>query len=256
MKKVFVYIGSAFSLLLNNVCFAAEKFEILPDLPDALAQAANANTVSKGTTTALATSSVGHEPTIISVVLSLAFVILLIYATGIIYTKLNKSGLKLMQKQKGMDLARSQATVISTTQLGNSKTLHVVELDGKRMLIGASTASIQLIKDLGTFSENVETEDYSNIEIPNIKIPKIEIPKIEIPSLKLSKIITKVHKELDLSDSSTADDAQDEISDDKDVIIDTLFPDKDSHIYNDSSSDQMEHKVNPDEYALYMKYIK
>ena len=94
-----------------------------------------------------------------------------------------------MRKQQG-DLAKSQVSVISTTQLGSNKTLHVVELDGKRMLIGASSSAIQLIKDLGSVQNGEGTEEYSSIEIPNIKIPKIEIPKIEIPTINFSKLVT------------------------------------------------------------------
>ena len=104
------------------------------------------------------------------IILSLLFVILLIYLTGIIYAKLNKAGFKTLKAQQG-ELSRSQVAVISTTQLGNNKTLHVVELDGKRMLIGATSGAIRLIKDLGAFDEDNINEEVSHIEIPNIQIP-------------------------------------------------------------------------------------
>ena len=104
---------------------------------------------------------------------------LLIYLTGVIYAKLNNVGLRTLKKQQ--DFNKSHVSVISTTQLGNNKTLHVVELDGKRMLIGASSGAMQLIKDLGSVSSVELDEEYSHIEIPNIKIPKIEIPKVEKP---------------------------------------------------------------------------
>ncbi len=124
----------------------------------------------------------------ISVILSLVFVVLLIYLTGIIYAKLNKVGFKALKRQQG-DYAKSHVSVVSTTQLGNNKTLHVVELDGKRMLIGASASTIQLIKDLGSINnEEFEYDEYSHIEIPNIKIPKIEIPSIGFAKLKTKLI--------------------------------------------------------------------
>ena len=201
MKKFFKYSLGVFSWLSCVAVQAAEKFEVLPDLPEALTyavQPVQAAAVSGKTDLSSlgAQASIGQEPNIISVVLSLLFVILLIYITGIIYAKLNKIGFKTIKKQNA-DFSRSQVSVISTTQLGSNKTLHVVELDGKRMLIGASSSAIQLIKDLGCINENDNDEEYSHIEIPNIKIPKIEIPKIEIPSINFSKLVTKTHKPID-----------------------------------------------------------
>ena len=131
-------MGAVCWINVLTVC-AAEKFEILPDLPEPIsaAQASSVSTTSDSVSNNL-TQSVGQEPNIMSVIFSLIFVILLIYATGIIYARLNKVGLKTLKKHIG-DTEDSRVTVISTTPLGSNKTLHVVELDGKRMLIGAST---------------------------------------------------------------------------------------------------------------------
>lgn len=96
------------------------------------------------------TLSQHREPGYFSVLLSLIFVICLIYATGIIYNKLSNLGLKTLKKQNG-DFVKNKITILSTTPLGSNKTLHVIELDGRKMLIGASANSIHLIKDL---SEN------------------------------------------------------------------------------------------------------
>ena len=133
MKKFFLYslgVLNSISMLSVN---AVEKFEVLPDLPASLSYAvspAQAATISGSSdVVAMGAQSIGNEPSIISVVLSLAFVVLLIYLTGIIYVKLNKVGFKTLKRQQG-DFASSQVAVVSTTQLGNNKTLHVVELDG------------------------------------------------------------------------------------------------------------------------------
>ncbi len=267
MNKIFAYFLGAICWLNAAVAFATDKFEILPDLPDPLAyavQPASASTVSGGSNASSVlggAQSVGSEPSIISVVLSLAFVILLIYLTGIVYAKLNKVGFKTMKKQQG-ELAKSQVSVVSTTQLGNNKTLHVVELDGKRMLIGASSGAIQLIKDLGSVNEDDFEGEYSKIEIPNIKIPKIEIPKIEIPSIGFSKIMTKTHKKFVETPETT-----DEVSkikeeppvveeENSEGIIDSLFvqqnPISDNMTEEKTSS---EHMVDPDDFALYKKYL-
>lgn len=258
MNKILLYSLGVFSWLNAAVCYAVEKFEVLPDLPDPLAyavQPASAASVSGGADTSiLGAQSIGHEPSIISVVLSLLFVVLLIYMTGIIYAKLNRAGFNTLKKQQG-DFAKSHVSVISTTQLGNNKTLHVVELDGKRMLIGASAGAIQLIKDLGSTCEDSE-EEYSHIEIPNIKIPKIEIPKIEIPSIGFSKMVTKTHKNIEQEDFTQEHEipepTEEEVN--PEGIIDTLFSAQEGNTQPEEQSSS-EHIVDPDEYALYKKYL-
>lgn len=271
MKKFLYYSLGVLCVLLNVATVnAAEKFEVLPDLPDPLVYAslpAQAATVT-GTSdvSSIATQSIGNEPSFISVLLSLIFVILLIYFTGIIYAKLNKVGFKTLKRQQG-DFARSHVSVVSTTQLGNNKTLHVVELDGKRMLIGASSSAIQLIKDLGNVN-NGSDEEFSHIEIPNIKIPKIEIPKIEIPTINFSRHSTKTHKPMDevekeseeqktivIEESSIADNSE-QVN--PEGIIDSLFALSKEESQEDvveMSESKLEHVVDPDDFALYKKYL-
>ena len=88
-----------------------------------------------------------HEPGIMSVIFALFIVVLLIYVTGLIYSKLNLVGAKTVKEQlKNYDISR--AVVLSTTQLGQGKNLHVIELHEKRYLIGATPNSINLIKEL------------------------------------------------------------------------------------------------------------
>ena len=88
-----------------------------------------------------------HEPGYFSVLLSLVFVVCLIYATGLIYNKLNHLGIKTFKAQN-KEFAKDKITILSTTPLGANRTLHVIELDGRKMIIGASANSIHLIKDL------------------------------------------------------------------------------------------------------------
>ena len=274
MKKISGLLLGAYIWLQTLTVCAAEKFEILPDLPEPLA-AAQASSIS--TTQSAAeplTQTVGQEPNLLSVVCSLVFVILLIYATGIIYAKLNRAGFKTLKQIRELD--DSRVSVISTTPLGNNKTLHVVELDGKRMLIGASNNSIDLIKDLGNYPPHeIEEGEFSNIEIPNIRIPKIEIPKIEFPNINFTKT-TKNMKFDDLKNNSgnikKENENKSDIKEDEDGfvitdiyeegsdgIIDKLFtpssPEKETEKEKEPSSQKSIHTVDPDEYALYKKYL-
>lgn len=262
MKKFLNYSLGVLTSLSTLSCFAMDKFEELPDLPDPLAYAVQPVEAASVTGTpeavSIASQSIGNEPNLVSVVLALVFVILLIYATGIIYSKLFRVGFKTLKKQQG-EFAKSCVSVVSTTQLGNNKTLHVVELDGKRMLIGASAGAIQLIKDLGSINTNDSDEEFSHIEIPNIKIPKIEIPKIEIPTIGFSKLVTKTHKGIenvekeDTEDSASENNPENENSD---VIIDSLFSQKEEHLADTIEEPiKSEHVVDPDDFVLYKKYL-
>ena len=243
MKKITGIILGIFYWVSAYACYAADKFDVLPDLPEPLASAAQASSVTTtDTVNTVATQSVGQEPNFISMIFSLVFVILLIYATGILYTKLNKFGVKALKRQVG-DNSDSQVAVISTTPLGANKTLHVVELGGKRMLIGASANSIHLIKDLGNYPPcEIEEGEYSKIEIPNI-----------------TKVVSRDKKVEDIVEEPEDND-EFEISEiyeeeNPDGIIDKLFHTAAEESKAAEPQEELEHKVDPDEFALYKKYL-
>ena len=274
MKKISLTVLGALYFFSTAMAFAAEKFELLPDLPEPLA-AAQASSVATTDTVAAASQSIGHEPNLVSVVFSLIFVVLLIYATGIIYAKLNKfSGKTFRNRLNNADMSR--VSIVSTTPLGGNRTLHIVELDGNRMLIGASPNSVQLIKELGSLdTAEINKGEYSKIEIPNIRIPKIEIPKIEFPGLGFTKTTSGLEKSEveeektepeEMGDSVNVEETDGfEISDiyeeGPDGIIDRLFQTNDSEGTSENIDDAentevvSEHQVDPDEYNLYKKYL-
>lgn len=266
MKKILEYGLGIYCWLITVPCFAVDKFEVLPDLPDPLAayaQSAEAAAVSGQTgVPSLVGGSVGQELNLISVVFALLVTLALFYGVVILYTKLNKANINILKKQQG-NFAKSQASVISTTALGNNKTLHVIELDGKRMLIGASSGAIQLIKDLGSVSSDDVGEEFSHIEIPTIKIPKIEIPKIEIPSIGFSKLATRIHKEFEKNSEQTEDNQNGEVvttkeEESQEGIIDSLFTQPKPELEKETTNNEdtsSTHKVDPDDYALYRKYL-
>ena len=97
-----------------------------------------------------------------SVVIALGVVILLIYITGVIYAKLNVVGYNTMKKQY-LDLNDSKVLVLSNTVVGKDKSLLVVELSGKKMLLGVTEKSITLIKDL---DENAAINEKELKEVP------------------------------------------------------------------------------------------
>ena len=100
-----------------------------------------------------------HETSIFTVLGALTFVIALIYLTGIIYTKLNVLNSSIAKKNRKSEF-EDKVIVLSTTPLGNNKSLSVVEVNGKKMLIGVTQTSVTVLKDLGDvkYSNN---DDYS-----------------------------------------------------------------------------------------------
>lgn len=137
-----------------------------------------------------------------SVVIALAVVILLIYITGIIYAKLNVLGYKTLKKQY-KDIDESKIIIRSTTQIGNNKTLHVIELAGKKMLIGVTNDSINLIKDLDekspekvVYSQDALTKELSK----SLPLDKIYPQGQEIQDeIKIDKEIPDESEETDNS---------------------------------------------------------
>lgn len=88
-----------------------------------------------------------YEPNYFSIVLSLVFVVFLIYVTGILYTKLNKVGIKTL-KNELRESSDIKPIILSTTPIGHDKTLQVIEINGEKLLIGVAQNSVNLIKTL------------------------------------------------------------------------------------------------------------
>lgn len=104
-----------------------------------------------------------NEPNVMSIIFSLIVVVFLIYITGLIYSKLNIVGAKTVQQQlKNQDLSR--VIVISTTQLGQGKNLHVIEINNCRYLIGATQNSINLIKELDPIEKKIKKPIELNVD--------------------------------------------------------------------------------------------
>lgn len=156
MKKFLFWVGAIImSAGWNAICFADAAS---PELSNSL-------------------KTNSHEPNFFSIVFALLFVIFLIYITGIIYSKLNLVGAKTVKEQfKGYNLDR--AVVLSTTQLGQGKNLHVINVNNKHFLIGATANSITLIKELEDINEN-EYKQKTVAERANVEPTEQETPVVE-----------------------------------------------------------------------------
>ncbi|MBQ3311570.1 flagellar biosynthetic protein FliO [bacterium] len=159
-----------------------------------------------------------------SVLLALGVVILLIYITGIIYAKLNVLGYKTMKKEY-KDFEESKVIILSTTQLGPNKFLHVVEISGKKMLLGVSNDNITLLKDL---SENESKNNDDNCLVSN--------------ELSITKDLDNLYKK------------QEEQYKEKKVNAEIFGQNVD--IDNTLKEDKVQNsEVDNDDYGLYKKYL-
>lgn len=112
----------------------------------------------------------------ISVLGALLFVLLLIYFTGIIYTKLNILGKCTLKKQmKGYE--EDSIIIHSTTPIGQNKTLMVIEVAEKKLLIASTQNSVNLIKDLSS-DFNSDNEICSSDKKSDDMTRGLEIDKI------------------------------------------------------------------------------
>lgn len=179
----------------------------------------------------LKTSS--SEPNFLSIVFALLFVIFLIYITGIIYQKLNLVGAKTVKEQlKNYDLTK--AIVLSTTQLGQGKNLHVIELNKSRYLIGATTDSITLIKELGS---GVEVEEPKLIE---------EIKQETAPENSLEVEVVEPQVEPDVIIESKAEEEEvPEVDIDKAIRM----------LYNKNQEEEIIEEPEEEVFDIHKKYL-
>ncbi len=148
-----IYIGMKNSLFLTLFCFFATTGSAFAvNLPDAMKQS-------------MSQQDYGI-PSVMNLVLSMIFVIALIYITGWVYTKLNIVNRKNIAKiAESKDKARFN--IIQSMSLGQQRHIYSVEMNNKILLIGSTPSHINLIKefDKNKFDDTVDTDnEKGNIE--------------------------------------------------------------------------------------------
>lgn len=138
-----------------------------------------------------------YEPSgLVNLILSLVFVIFLIYISGWIYQKLSyMNSKKIFQK---IDLkTKNKPILLSGLSLGQNRNLHVVEVNNRIFLIGATPNNISLIKEI-TEENNIKneikniTENNINDEIiDNLFEKNDNIEKIQEENNEYKKICEK-----------------------------------------------------------------
>lgn len=86
-----------------------------------------------------------YESSVLRSIISLIIVIGLIYLTAFFYKRLNKFNAKLAGDKNKAQLNKFK--IISSQSLGANKNLHVVEINGKYLVLGSTANNITLIKE-------------------------------------------------------------------------------------------------------------
>ncbi len=86
-------------------------------------------------------------PSLLNLVVSMVLVILLIYFTGWVYSKLNIVNRNKLKKMAENDLDFHRFNVIQSMPLGQQRHLYTIEMAGKILLIGSTPSHVSLIKE-------------------------------------------------------------------------------------------------------------
>ena len=129
---------------------------------------------------------------IIQAFLSLALVIGLIYLSAYIYRKLTNVTSKKINNTKDELIDKNKLNIISSLPLGSNKSLCIVEINGKTLLLGVCEQNISLIKEL---SPN-EVVCNNNVEKKQINEIKKEEEKKEPTKDDLNELIRICNKYL------------------------------------------------------------
>ena len=97
-----------------------------------------------------------YEPNYFSLFFGLFVVISLVYITSYVYQKL----IKVKINQDDTDIYKID--ILSTTSLGQNKSLHIIKANGKCMLIGATQNNITFIKDIENTTGIIDEQNSQN----------------------------------------------------------------------------------------------
>ena len=89
-----------------------------------------------------AINQISYNPNWFSLIFGMLVVIALIYFTGFIYQKMIRINFS------NKEFENIRADILSTTSLGQGRSLHVISVGSKKMLIGSTQNNISYISDI------------------------------------------------------------------------------------------------------------
>lgn len=104
-------------------------------------------------------------PSIINLLLSLGVVIFLILITGWIYSKLSKVNTENLFSGKLDKIADNKFNVISSLQLGQNNSIHLIKINNKQLIVGCTQTNMTLLTEFGSEKEDNDFEKLFNSNI-------------------------------------------------------------------------------------------
>ncbi len=98
-------------------------------------------------------------PSYFSMVMSLFVVLILIFIFGWAYNRLKDINPALLLAGKQYDKKANRFNLISTASLGQGKSIHLVEINGKRLILGSTANSVNLLSELPEEFKSAENFD-------------------------------------------------------------------------------------------------
>ena len=125
MKKLTYMFGL---MLLNSCAYAASQDVLTEPMKQALRHSA-------------------AVPSFYHVIFSTVIMIVLIYVVAIIYQKLNVFNAKRFSKPEDKAFIPNKMNIINCLPLGANKSLYVVEVNDKYLVVGSTQSNVSLIKE-------------------------------------------------------------------------------------------------------------
>ncbi len=118
-------------------------------------------------------STSNQEPNLITLTGALFFVIFLILIFGGLYAKFQRINLSKVFEGKFETTDTDSLKILSTVSLGQGKTVHLLEVNGEKFVVGSTNNNINLIKDLSEKSKSFENiMNTKDIDVLNINNPE------------------------------------------------------------------------------------
>ena len=147
MRKFIFIIGIIFLLLLANSYESVNSFAMNSNQAYAAITETNLQNLTKVEPVSEENEQKSDMPSVFTLMGALFSVIGLILVSGWLYSEFNNANIKKMINKKE-DLNLNKFKIISTQHLGTNKSIHLIEIANRKLVIGVTTNSISLITDI------------------------------------------------------------------------------------------------------------
>jgi len=157
MKKFFLLIIFLFAIFFAHITFAKET-AIPSNQPKAIEKTTDNRFDDFKKSQSQETDDLSNiipekkkdkkEVTFLDLVNALVIVIGLILATGWIYSKLSRINPENLLSGKFNKITENQFKIISSLQLGSGKSVHLIEINNKHLIVGATQNNINLLSEI------------------------------------------------------------------------------------------------------------